>query len=472
MKKKKVLMWFRRDLRVADNVALTEAAKIGEVFPLFIFDSSLNLLEGQRTASDSWLNVSLSRLSESLHHCLVMQKGKALEVILSLCEKNQIDAVVWNRMYEPQSIERDRIIKSALIEKGLQVKSYNSLLLWEPWTVKHKSERRYQVFTPFYRQGCLKSDNPRVPLPAPLGLEVKKLGSLVDAFSYCEPQKRQWEVSLLEGCAIGENAAEQKCDHFIKNGLKGYKSKRNFPAKSAVSQLSPHLHFGEISPNTVWHKVKAQSAGADSDHFCSELGWREFSYYLLYHQPQMTTENLKTAYEDFPWGFDEALFDAWRYGKTGFPFIDAGMRQLYKTGYMHNRLRMQTASFLTKNCFIHWRYGYEWFLNCLFDADVANNAAGWQWSSGAGVDSAPYCRVFNPITQSKKFDEDASFIKYHVPELKHLPVEFVHEPWLAPEDVLAGAGVVLGQNYPHRIVDFQQTSQQAQQAFQQLGMNS
>ena len=267
---------------------------------------------------------------------------------------------------------------------------------------------------------------------------------------------------------MGEDAAQNRFDIFIKSGLKGYKEGRNYPGLENVSRLSPHIHFGEISVNQIWHKIQqldSKNIADDAAHFLSEIGWREFSYYLLYYFPDLRTKNFQTKFDKFPWQKNAAFLKAWQHGKTGYPIVDAGMRELYQTGYMHNRLRMIVGSFLVKNLLIDWREGERWFWEHLLDADLANNSASWQWVAGSGADAAPYFRIFNPITQGEKFDKNGDYTRRFVPELAQLPDKYLFKPWEAPKNVLEDAGVDLGVNYPKPIVNLALSREKALDAF-------
>ncbi len=281
-----------------------------------------------------------------------------------------------------------------------------------------------------------------------------------------------WHEKLRQYWQPGEAGAQTRLKEFLRNGLKDYKEGRNHPGKNHVSRLSPHLHFGEISPNDVWHTAKQKMVEVrcrtDGEHFLSELGWREFSYNLLYHFPDLPRVNLQKKFDAFPWRKDEEALKRWQKGQTGYPIVDAGMRELWETGYMHNRVRMIVGSFLIKNLMLHWHYGEEWFWDTLVDADLANNSASWQWIAGCGADAAPYFRIFNPITQGKKFDEDGEYVRRHVSELKHMPLKFLHNPWEAPEKILREAGVKLGVDYPLPMVNLGDSRERALKAFSNL----
>ena len=385
-------------------------------------------------------------------------------------ERSGATAVHWNRCYEPWRIKRDKAIKAELQAAGIEVNSYNGSLLWEPWEPLKKDGTPYRVFTPFYRKGCLSQPEPRRPLPKPSNLKCATISGAqhvgVDGLNLLP--KIGWDKQLEPHWKIGEAGAHEQMMAFMKDGLNGYKDGRNFPAQQNVSRLSPYLQTGEISPNTVWYTAKEHGAGKDLDHFHSELGWREFSYSLLYHFPELPWKNLQPKFDRFPWGDNSEFLHRWQTGQTGYPIVDAGMRELWQTGYIHNRVRMIVGSFLVKNLLIHWHHGERWFWDCLVDADLANNSASWQWIGGCGADAAPYFRIFNPVTQGHKFDPEGEYTRHFVPEVKDLPKKYLYSPWEAPADVLREAGIVLGQTYPHPIVDLKPSRELALEAFASL----
>ena len=470
MTDKITLFWFRQDLRLIDNPGLFEASKNGAVLPIYILD---NTTPKMGSASRWWLHHSLNVLNQNLDNSLNVYIGNAKNILLEIIQKNTIDAVYWNRCYEPYRIANDSLIKSELKNLNIECKSFNGSLLWEPWEVLKQDKTPYKVSTPFYTRGCLQSASPRCPLPKP-----KNLNLLKDPFNLKTIKdldllpKIKWDEGIKKCWNVGENAAQLKLTKFLEDGLKDYKENRNYPSKKNVSRLSPHLHFGEISPNQAWHAVKAQGLSQnwtkDGDCFLSELGWREFSYYLLYHFPNLPNKNFQNKFDNFPWVDNEFYVKSWQMGQTGYPIVDAGMRELWQTGYMHNRIRMIVASFLVKNLLQHWHYGRDWFWDCLVDADLANNSASWQWVAGSGADAAPYFRIFNPVTQGEKFDPDGSYTRFFVPELSKLPNKYLFKPWEAPENVLKSSGVVLGITYPHPIVNLTVSRNIALEAYKKL----
>ena len=423
---KTVLFWFKNDLRINDNPGLNFSSKKGLVFPIYIHDENSKI----GSASKLWLHNSLLSLDKSLDNNLNFFSGNSLHIILSLCKKHNIENVVWNKSFEPELSSLESKIEKSLRKINIEVTKFNASLLWEPTDVLKSDGLPYKVFTPFYRKGCLSlSDEPRKPI---------HVGRNINFFSYDEKKSidilgladnKKWNKKILKYWDIGEFHAKNKLLNFISQGLIGYKKLRDFPSGKNNSMLSPHIHFGEISVNQIWHEIKKHPLDKDSDHFLSEIGWREFSYYLLHHFKKLDEENFQKKFDNFPWRYHEKLFSLWKKGKTGFPIIDAGMRQLWETGYIHNRVRMIVASFLVKNLQIHWHHGRDWFWECLVDADLASNSASWQWVAGSGADAAPYFRIFNPVLQSKKFDLNGEYIRKYIPELSQTETKYIHTPW-------------------------------------------
>lgn len=452
--------WFRRDLRLSDNPALLRAAQSGTVLPVFILEDNQPL----GGASRAWLHRSLDALNTALNGALRVFTGNAATILPQLINETGATTVTWTRRYDATGIETDTALKAALSDQGISVVSENGALLWEPWEVKKADGTPYRVFTPFYRKGCLSAAPPRAPLPAPdLTLTNVPNPTRIDDLNLI-PTPR-WDIDTLAHWSPGEAGAQARLDSFLQGGITNYKDGRNIPADPKVSRLSPHLAFGEISPNTVWHSARQLPASQDRDHFLSELGWREFSYSLLFHNGDIATRNLNAKFDAFPWAEATAPLAAWQQGQTGIPIVDAGMRELWQTGYMHNRVRMIVASFLVKNLLTHWHHGLDWFDDTLFDADPANNPASWQWVAGSGADAAPYFRIFNPVTQSQKFDPDGRYIRTYVPEIAALPDRSLHAPWEAPALVLKAANITLGTTYPMPLVDLKDSRTRALAAF-------
>lgn len=461
--------WFRQDLRLSDNPALTAAAKCCNVLPINILDDENAGDYAMGEASRWWLHHSLTTLNKSLGGNLSVYRGNPADILADIIVRHNVKAVYWNRCYEPWRTERDVKIKEFLKTKVIEVESYNASLLWEPWTVKKDDGTPYKVFTPFYRKGCSQAEPPREPLPIPKNVNYHhdKAGSLCIKQLELLPTTC-WDKQLEPHWSIGEEGAQERFQQFIDEGLAHYKEGRNLPAKPYVSRLSPYLHFGEISPNLLWQTIRTIADDKHMEHFCSELGWREFSYSQLYHNPDLPQKNLQPKFDHFPWAKDDAALNAWQKGQTGVPMVDAGMRELWQTGYMHNRVRMIVGSFLVKNLRLHWHHGERWFWDTLVDADLANNSASWQWVAGCGADAAPYFRVFNPVTQGHKFDPEGNYVREFIPEIASLPNKYLFSPWEAPESVLREAGVELGNTYPKPIVDLKRSREAALEAFQSL----
>ena len=461
-----VIVWFRRDLRLSDNPALHAAAATGRpIFPLYILDSGSAGRWAPGGASRWWLHHSLTALSRSLAAhglSLVLRRGPAGPAIGRLAGETGAATVCWNRCYEPWAQRRDAAVRSALQAGGVAVETFNAALLFEPGTVLSGSGAPYRVFTPFWR-ACLKADPPAPPLPEPaFGAAAAAArpvpGEPLDSWGLL-PAAPDWAGGLRAAWQPGEAVAQRLLDDFLATGLHGYADERDRPDLAAVSRLSPHLHFGEIGPRQIWHAVHARSAVGDGEaddgprKFLAEIGWREFCHNLLADFPDLPDKPLQPRFAGFPWKDNPAALRAWQRGRTGYPFVDAGMRQLWQTGWMHNRLRMVAASFLVKHLLVPWQAGAAWFWDTLVDADLANNSAGWQWVAGCGADAAPYFRIFNPVAQGVRFDPEGGYVRRFVPELAGLPDRWIHRPWQAPPDALAAAGVRLGETYPRPIVD-------------------
>ncbi len=455
-----VIYWFRQDLRLQDNPALQAAQATGApIIPLYILDDAAAGDWPLGGASRVWLHHSLQALNASLGRHLVVRKGPAQAVLGQLIAEHGVSGVYWNRCYEPAAKTRDEGIKTWLRGQGLAAHSFNGALLWEPWEVLKDDGTPYQVFTPFYRKGCLqRAGAPRRPVTTELPVHCYTVPDRGGVDDLTLLPHIGWDKDVIADWQPGEVGAQARLQEFVDQGLQSYKDGRNLPAKPFVSRLSPHLHWGEISPQTAWHMAQdaalAQGWEQGVDTFHSELGWREFSHSLLYYSPALPTDPIQAKFSQFPWQQpDPVVLQAWQRGQTGYPIVDAGMRELWQTGYMHNRVRMIVASFLVKHLLIHWHEGARWFWDCLFDASLANNSASWQWVAGCGADAAPYFRIFNPITQGEKFDPDGAYICRFVPELAHYPDALIHQPWQAPLLVQKGAGCLIGRDYPAPIID-------------------
>ncbi|SHH04436.1 deoxyribodipyrimidine photo-lyase [Marisediminitalea aggregata] len=463
------LVWFRQDLRVKDNPALQAANDFGTVVPIFIKDTSIDAEEQPGGAANWWLHHSLTALNDRLNGHLQFFEGDPKKLIPELVEKFDAKAVFWNRCYEPAAIERDTQIKQSLKETDCAVSSFNASLLWEPMSIRKQDGGVYKVFTPYYRKGCLQASSPRYPVPSPERItysSVDNIGCSLSSLNLLPTL--DWAADFTNHWQPGEKGAAKHLSDFIHNAASGYEDQRNIPSVKGTSRLSPHLHFGEISPNQVWYALIDAFEQPDNKHldcYLSELGWREFSYYLLFHFPSLPTQNFNGQFDHFTWRNKEDEFTAWTKGQTGIPIVDAGMRELWQTGYMHNRVRMIVGSFLVKNLLVDWRKGERWFWDCLLDADRASNSASWQWIAGSGADAAPYFRIFNPVLQGEKFDKHGEYVKKYCPELARMPDKYIHKPWDAPANILAHAGVVLGKNYPKPIADLKASRQRALDAY-------
>ncbi len=467
------IVWFRQDLRRADNPALKTAAELGSILPIYIFDDENSGDWKPGAASRVWLHHSLKSLNVSLADRLRLFRGDAREIIDRLVDALPVRAVFWNRCYEPWRVERDTGIKRELERRDVEMRSFNASLLWEPWEVSKQDGTPYKVFTPFYEKGCLPLAPPRPPLEPPARLDYAdaEVDFAVPLDDLELLPDHDWQVSMMRHWRVGEDAAAAALDSFCEESLGNYKAGRDFPAMAATSRLSPHLHYGEISPQQVWQRIDHEGlrdAGGNAAHFLRELGWREFSYHLLYHNPTLPQQNYNSKFDGFDWRSSDADIPAWQRGRTGFPIVDAGMRQLWQTGYMHNRVRMIVASFLVKNMLVHWRHGEDWFWDCLVDADLANNSASWQWVAGSGADAAPYFRIFNPVLQSEKFDPDGGYLVRYCPELEGLPTKYRHKPWEAKAEMLEAAGIELGVDYPEPMLDLKTTRERALERFKRL----
>jgi deoxyribodipyrimidine photo-lyase len=476
-----VLLWFRQDLRLQDNPALQAALAAGApIVPVFIFDDEG---EGRRPiggASRWWLHHSLASLDKALRALgsrLILRRGRATLLLRELLAETGAGSVFWNQCYEPIIIQRDGAIRKELNAAGVAVRDFNSALLFEPHTIANKQGRPFQVFTPFWRH-CLGQ-----AVPKPVKLRAQRLlsptrwpATLALGDLALLPAVR-WDAGFRAVWQPGEDAARERLRKFLVKSLGSYAWQRNLPDTDGTSMLSPWLHFGEIGPRQIWAAVAARSrnsgvfpASQGEQAFLSELGWREFAHHLLYHFPHTPEKPMRQHFQMFPWADDPEglMLRAWQQGRTGYPLVDAGMRQLWKTGWMHNRVRMVAASFLVKHLRLPWTLGATWFWDTLVDADLANNTLGWQWTAGCGADATPYFRIFAPVLQGQKFDAAGKYVRRWVPELAALPAKYIHCPWMAPSPVLVAAGVGLGENYPAPMVEHRAARNEALAALAQM----
>ena len=465
------IVWFRQDLRLEDNPALTAAvSKGGPVIPVYIWAPEEEEGWAPGSASKWWLHHSLQSLANELAHQgirLTIRQGKSLGNLLEIIKLTGADTVFYNRRYEPLALKRDAEIKTELLKLGIQFIPSNASLLFEPWTIANQQGKPYQVFTSFWKQ-CLKTATPETLLEAP---SFSKQKDLKVPTLRLEDLKLlpsiHWEGGIKAAWMPGAKEALKILTNFKNHALTSYSEERNRPDHLGVSRLSPYLHFGEISPRMIWEALKNIKEEAAAG-FIRQLGWREFAYHLLYHFPYTVEKPLRKEFENFPWSENQASLKAWQKGQTGFPIVDAGMRELWTTGWMHNRVRMITGSFLVKDLHLPWNEGASFFWDTLVDADLANNTLGWQWVAGCGADAAPFFRIFNPVAQGEKFDPEGNYVRKWVPELKNMPNKWIHKPWQAPELLLKSWGVNLGVNYPFPIVDHAQARSQALKNFATL----
>lgn len=459
------VVWLRDDLRLTDNPALRHAADAGDVVVLYVLDEQSGGVRPLGGAARWWLHHSLTALRDALTHAgvdLVLRRGAAADVVPAVVADANADALAWNRRYGRPERDIDAAVKTWAGGHDVEAHSYAANLLHEPWTVTTGSGDHFQVFSPFLR-ACQRAEEPRDPLPA-----VRKLsGPSVTSDDLADwgllPTDPDWTGGLADAWEPGENGARHRLTGFVDGILDGYDTARDRPADAGTSRLSPHLRFGEISPYQVRHALLQAAPNGrsttDRESFLSELYWREFNWHLLYAEPDMATVNHRPRFDGMGWRHAPKDLKAWQRGRTGFPLVDAGMRQLWQTGWMHNRVRLVTASFLIKNLLIDWRTGEQWFWDTLVDADAANNPCNWQWTAGSGADASPYVRVFNPVTQSHKFDPDGRYLTDFVPELAGRSGTALHEPWTGepPED------------YPAPIVDLKETRRRALDAYDAIG---
>lgn len=472
-----VIVWFRQDLRLADNPALAAAVASGQpILPLYILDEESPDIRPAGGASRWWLHHSLDALAKDLGGCglhLVLRRGAATDVLERLVAETGAGRVVWNRCYEPGAIARDTAVKVMLRDADIAAESFNGSLLLEPWQIKTGQGGPYKVFTPFWRRlrelyrAPVVAELPARMSPAP----VVAGDGLVDWALL--PTTPDWAGGLRESWQVGEGAARGRLAAFLDDAVADYPRDRDRPDRAGTSRLSPHLHWGEISPHQIWKAAAASmeaggAAASGAEALLREVAWRDFNHHLLFHFPRIATSNWREQFDGFPWRDDPDGLAVWQQGRTGYPLVDAGMRELWHTGFMHNRVRMIVGSFLIKDLMIDWRDGEAWFWDTLVDADLANNAGNWQWVAGSGADASPFFRIFNPVTQGEKFDPAGDYVRGWVPELAGLPDRWIHKPWAAPAGMLVDADVVLGETYPRPLVDHAVARNRALAAYKTL----
>ncbi len=473
------LVWFRRDLRLSDQPALKAAATAGgSVVPVYVWSPEEERPWSPGAATRWWLHRSLQDLDTRLRargSKLILRSGPAHKALLTLAQECKAKAIYYGRLYEPQALKQQEQVEQTLKEAGMDVYAYNRSLLFEPDEVKTGSGGPYKVFTAYWKR-CMALHAPDETRPAPPSLpKPKRWPHSLKLDPLDLAPRSTWDAGLKANWKPGESGAHSRLNRFLKNTLEGYAANRDHPATAGTSCLSPHLHFGELSPHQIWHALGSHALETDTagnsghlDTYVRQLGWREFAHYLLYHFPHTTDHPLDVRFKHFPWRNRKRLLTAWQQGRTGYPLVDAGMRQLWATGWMHNRVRMIAASFLIKDLLIPWQEGAKWFWDTLVDADLANNTLGWQWTAGCGADAAPFFRVFNPGLQSKKFDAEGTYIRRWVPELRAVPARYIHAPAEAPAAKLKDAGVTLGRSYPRPLVDHEQARDEALAGWQEV----
>jgi deoxyribodipyrimidine photo-lyase len=473
-----ILFWYRQDLRIDDLPGLAAAAATGRpIVPCYILDDETPGAWRAGAASRWWLHHSLSSLSAELAELggnLVLKRGESADILEQLVQATGAGDVFCTRMYEPWAADLENRLHTRLPDAGIGFKRYGGTLLFEPENIRNRSGQPYKVFSPFWRE-CLAAAEPAQPKD--LDRKATWWDGVIDSDLLADwqlrPERPDWAADWERWWTPGSAGAAEKLDTFLQRGLQDYSEGRNHPALERTTRLSAHLHHGELSPGQVWHRVRRAASDdpaldAQVDKFLSELGWREFSYHLMHHFPSLYEEAFKAPFREFPWLDNGDWLRAWQSGLTGYPMVDAGMRELWHTGYMHNRVRMIVASFLTKHLLIHWRRGAEWFWDTLVDADLANNSCGWQWVAGSGADASPYFRIFNPVTQGEKFDKKGVYIRQWIPELAQLPDRYLHAPWKAPADTLERAGITLGVHYPLPLVEHKSARESALAAYASL----
>ena len=459
------LVWFRRDLRLRDNPAWYEAVRReAPIYPVFLPDDPGEENWSPGSASRWWLHHALTDLDQQLRELgsrLLFRRGEPATALRSLIREVGIDLVLWNRVYEPEPLSRDTTLRDAVLKAGAEVRISNASLLLEAWTIQSSSGEGYRVYTPF-RKAVLSQKTFAEPLPKPGSPSVPAKWPKSESLASLALLPRiPWDKGIAAAWNPTRQGALERLRHFFGNPVRDYAEARDYPDHDGTSRLSPYLHFGQIGPREIAARIALESMGKGREIFLHEILWREFAHHVLFHAPASPAEPLRENFRRFPWRKDADDLRVWQRGETGYPLVDAGMRQLWKTGWLHNRVRMVVASFLVKHLLISWREGAAWFWDTLVDADLASNTLGWQWAAGCGADAAPYFRIFNPIIQSEKFDSAGDYIRRHVPELAQLPAPWIHRPWEASRECLCEAGVQLGKDYPYPRIDHKKARQRA-----------
>lgn len=470
-----VIVWFRKDLRMHDNPALWQASQEGKIIPVFIWSPSEEEDYSDSAASLWWLHHSLIALEKKLAEKglqLIYRSGDSLEELNKIIHDTNASALFYNERYEPAIVERDKKINVALSANGIKVQAFHSYLLFDPYNIKNKQDNPYQVFTSFYKNVL----NNHVTRPVPYIETNKGIEQCIESLHVDDLNllpKIRWDKKFHSYWEPSEDGAIKQYEQFIGDSIAFYKNGRDIPSENNVSRLSPYLTWGNISARAIWHSIEKNSlmypeSNDSYEAFKRQLIWRDFAYHQLIHFPQLSKKPLRSQFENFPWLDNEIDFMKWKKGLTGYPLIDAGIRELIETGVMHNRVRMVVASFLIKHLLISWQKGYDYFSETLVDFDVANNAMGWQWVAGCGIETAPYFRIFNPILQSEKFDKKGYYIRKWIPELVNLPSKYIHKPWEAPGEILRAANVELGKTYPEPMINHIFARERALAAFEQV----
>ena len=459
------IVLFNNELRIHDNPALYRASEEGRVIPVYI----KNEAHKNMSAKNSWINANLRCLKATFDNHGVSFNyflGNRIERVIELIKETQATQVYWNIGLTKEEREADFLLENACLDIGVTYKGFNASTIYKLKKILNKQNEHYKVFTPFYKKTLTEFNI--LPLQNPTltkhQLNIKNDNNLLDEV------QPNWAKKINSYWDAGEEAALDKLEAFIDDGLNDYSRGRDYPEASKVSKLSPYLAVGSISPRLIYARLNnpENNLTNEVEAYLRQLIWREFSIYTLIHEPDFPVKSLRENYDAIPWLNDSDSFEAWKKGETGYPFVDAGMRELYETGYMHNRTRMVVGSFLVKHLLVDWRWGYNWFKETLIDFDTANNAMGWQWVSGSGIDSSPYFRIFNPITQGEKFDAKAVYIKHHIPELARLPHKKIHQLFNEPQEILMIANIELGKNYPYPIVDHKTARNRALEAYEKI----